>query len=154
MPRSVGARVTRWVCEKNAQTIGQPIFCQNFTVLLFYCGKKYQVHMYENLKNLPKENNCPIGENSPNLVTLVVVSSWLFPELTISNFKKCWCVFSAGWPDWANFRGVVFFNCSCSSHFLATFLHASSFVLILIKNGLGYVSGDFFTKSSGTDVTI
>jgi hypothetical protein len=25
-----------------------------------------------NLKKLPKENNHPVGENSPNLVTLVV----------------------------------------------------------------------------------
>jgi hypothetical protein len=29
------------------------------------------------VKNLPKENYCPKGENSPNLVTLVLAIFWL-----------------------------------------------------------------------------
>jgi hypothetical protein len=34
------------------------------------------------------------------------------------------------------------------------FIDGSSYVLILTKIGLGYILGDFFTNSSGTDVMI
>jgi hypothetical protein len=36
-----------------------------------------------------------------------------------------------------------------SRKFWATFPHSSGFILILAKNGLGYIFGDFFTISSG-----
>jgi hypothetical protein len=61
----------RWVCEKIAQNVAQPIFLSK-SVHNFYRGTKYSKnlgHVY-NLKKLPKVNNNPMGENSPNLVTL------------------------------------------------------------------------------------
>jgi hypothetical protein len=58
--------------------------------------------------------------------------------------------------DWANFRllgdcllGAVFLTYRSSPHFWTTFFHCKSDVLILTKNGLGYILGDFFTNSSG-----
>jgi hypothetical protein len=62
LPRS---RVTRWVCEKVDQNVAQPIYCQNLKSIgtvakatIVICNKR------------AKENNRPVGENSPNLVTL------------------------------------------------------------------------------------
>jgi hypothetical protein len=37
---------------------------------------------------------------------------------------------------------------------MATLFHGYGYALILAKNGLGYISGDFFTNSAGTDVMI
>jgi hypothetical protein len=54
------ARVTRWVCEKLALSVAHPFLSK------FSHGKK----VAREFKNLPKENNRPIGENSPNQVTL------------------------------------------------------------------------------------
>jgi hypothetical protein len=68
---------------------------------------------------------------------------------------------AAGWPDWANFRPLggcllraVFLKTTevCSRHFWATFIHGSSYVLILQVNGLGYILGDFLSNSSGHPV--
>jgi hypothetical protein len=52
----IPSRVTRWVCEKNAQNVAQSIFLSKLYTPLFW-------------KKLPKENNHPEGENSPNLVS-------------------------------------------------------------------------------------
>jgi hypothetical protein len=38
---------------------------------------------------------------------------------------------------------------NCPSYFFSFFFHGSGYVLILSKNELGYISGDFFTNSSG-----
>jgi hypothetical protein len=62
-------RVTRWVCEKIAQAVAKPIFCQNL----------YITKVVQNFGLLlwfiktTKVNNHPIGENSPNLVTLYAI---------------------------------------------------------------------------------
>jgi hypothetical protein len=48
----------------------------------------------------------------------------------------------------ANF-GKWFENYKSSAHLWGTFSHGTSYVLILTKNGLGYILGDFFTNSSG-----
>jgi hypothetical protein len=42
-------------------------------------------HFGSFLKNCPKENNCPTGENSPNLVTLAATNSSTFLEVK-NNF--------------------------------------------------------------------
>jgi hypothetical protein len=39
-----------------------------------------------------------------------------------------------------------------SSNFWATFVHGKSYVLILTKNCLGFILGDFFTNLSGHPV--
>jgi hypothetical protein len=58
-------RVARWVCEKVAQNFAQliNIICQIYTLLVLW--KKVV------LKFAPKVNIRPMGENSPNLVTLM-----------------------------------------------------------------------------------
>jgi hypothetical protein len=63
--------VTRCVCEKN-RPIGCPTqFVKTITYITCTGEKvaqKFELLLY--LKNLAKVNNCPMGENSPNLVTL------------------------------------------------------------------------------------
>jgi hypothetical protein len=44
---------------------------------------------------------------------------------------------------------AVFGNNKSSPHFWATQSHSQGYVLILAKNGLGYILGEFFTNSSG-----
>jgi hypothetical protein len=61
------------VCEKDAQNVAQAIFCKN----LYITGptEKSSPEICANYviyKPLPKVNNSPLGENSPNLVTLTV----------------------------------------------------------------------------------
>jgi hypothetical protein len=52
--------------KKIAQNVAQcHILCQNFIHILHIIGKK------SNFFKLPKVNNLPLGENSPDLVTLV-----------------------------------------------------------------------------------
>jgi hypothetical protein len=50
-----------------------------------------------------------------------------------------------------NFR-QWFENHRISAYLWATFFHPTSYVLILAKNWLGYIFGDFFTNSSGHPV--
>jgi hypothetical protein len=65
------ARVTRWACEKIAQNIAQRNVCQNYETNYFYRrSPKILIHMYFK-KILPIVRDTPIGENSPNLVTLL-----------------------------------------------------------------------------------
>jgi hypothetical protein len=67
----VTKRATRLVCDKIAKNVAQPIFCQNqyITFMCKYSLKFRATSVFK--KNLPKVNNHPMGENSPNLVTLV-----------------------------------------------------------------------------------
>jgi hypothetical protein len=70
-------------------------------------------------------------------------------------------------PEWWKFvqsghpvcqQGVIFNfrqwfeNHRISAYLWATFFHPTSYVLILAKNWLGYIFGDFFTNSSGHPV--
>jgi hypothetical protein len=76
MVRCLVTRVTRWVCLLPKMYLVQHIFGNMNTYEtfseLFSCPK---LHMYvlldEIFKTIPKENNQPICENSPNLVTLL-----------------------------------------------------------------------------------
>jgi hypothetical protein len=79
-------RVTRWVREKISQNVAQPILCQNSCIALTVekIAPKYGLLTYVCcFHKLPKVINHPMGENSPNLVTLlvglneVVFSVWL-----------------------------------------------------------------------------
>jgi hypothetical protein len=60
------------------------------------------------------------------------------------------CIF-ANYQDWANFRLWVdclllvnFENQRSSKNNWATVFQSKSYVLILTKNGLGYILGDYF----------
>jgi hypothetical protein len=65
------SRVTRCVFEKVAQNVALSIFCENYytsatvekIAQLFWLLLQFS-------QKLPNENSHPIGENSPNLVTL------------------------------------------------------------------------------------
>jgi hypothetical protein len=62
--------VARRVCEKFAQIVAQPSFCQN-QCIIFTLGKVAQnFGLLLFFLNLPNVSNRPLGENSPNLVTL------------------------------------------------------------------------------------
>jgi hypothetical protein len=61
---------------------------------------------------------------------------------------------TAGWPDWAifcllgdYFSGDNFLKTIQTS--LASLIPGKSYALIIPKNELGYILGDFFTLSSG-----
>jgi hypothetical protein len=45
--------------------------------------------------------------------------------------------------------GHYFDNYRSTANYWATFLHSTSYVLILTNTWLGYILGDFFTDSSG-----
>jgi hypothetical protein len=67
-------RVTRWVWEKIAQNVAQAIICQNkylHNSAVEKSGPK--IWATSVIKKIPKVNNHPIGENSPNLFTLVTL---------------------------------------------------------------------------------
>jgi hypothetical protein len=55
-------------CETVAQSVAKPIFRQNKYII--FTVEKVTQKVSVLFKKLPKESNRPIGENSPNLVTL------------------------------------------------------------------------------------
>jgi hypothetical protein len=64
--------VTRGVCEKVAQNVAQPIFCQNEYITGTVEKSSPTICATSVVFNkLAKENNRPVGENLPNLVTLM-----------------------------------------------------------------------------------
>jgi hypothetical protein len=67
-----GGRVTGWACENVAQNVAQHKFIHNW-----FSGKSSPKICATSviLKTLPIVNNPPIGENSPNQVTLTGGSS-------------------------------------------------------------------------------
>jgi hypothetical protein len=66
---TVESGVTRWVCEKIAQNLARPIFCQNYyTVIAGVRSSSKLWATFAIFLKTTKENNRPIGENSPNLV--------------------------------------------------------------------------------------
>jgi hypothetical protein len=58
------------VCETVAKKGTQPIFWLNQYVAFLWQAQKFGL-LLKFSKNLPKVSNRPIGENSPNLVTLL-----------------------------------------------------------------------------------
>jgi hypothetical protein len=66
------SRVTRRVCEKNRPKVAQPNFWPDLMHNIYrrkICPNFFLLHPSFS-KELPKVNNRPIGEHSPNLVTL------------------------------------------------------------------------------------
>jgi hypothetical protein len=53
----------------------------------------------------------------------------------------------AHWGDWLLY--TFFDKYKSSSQFWATFVHGKGYAVILTKNGLGHILGDFFKNSSG-----
>jgi hypothetical protein len=76
--RVLADRVTRWVCEKNHPTL--------FWIHNFYRGKSIPLK-WDTLifKKLSKENNRPLGENSPNLATLLAQHDRLWSGCSAYN---------------------------------------------------------------------
>jgi hypothetical protein len=64
------ARVTRWVSEKLAQNTVQPIFCQTHKLTFSVEKSSPKIWALSVFFNNAPVNYHPIGENSPNLVTL------------------------------------------------------------------------------------
>jgi hypothetical protein len=61
--------------KKIAQNVAQPVF-QNWRITRIVEKSSQRIWpTSEILNKLPKINNCPIGENSPNLVTLLSLQS-------------------------------------------------------------------------------
>jgi hypothetical protein len=66
-------RVTKWVCKKKiTQNAAQPVFLSKL-MHNFYRRKIHSTKIWATtviFTNLSNENNCPKGENLPNLVIL------------------------------------------------------------------------------------
>jgi hypothetical protein len=81
--------VTRLVCEKITLNVSQPIFlneCKKVTE-----GTK-TLDYFWNFQKMPKVNDPPIGEKSPNLVTLgsmitIFCDFWQFSAI-FGNFRQ------------------------------------------------------------------
>jgi hypothetical protein len=66
--------VTRCICEKNRPKWSLVHFCQNYYIPFRYRDKKWPKIWirFQFSKNPSKVSNRPVGENSPNLVTLAI----------------------------------------------------------------------------------
>jgi hypothetical protein len=70
--------VTKRVCEKSTQNVAQAISLSKF-IHFFFFAYKSSPDIWSTvviLKKLFKVDNCPLGENSPNLVTLTASYGW------------------------------------------------------------------------------
>jgi hypothetical protein len=66
------ASVTRCVFEKIAQNVAQNVFCQNQCITSTEGKGAPKIGASSVIfKKMPKVNNHPMGEYSPNLVTLI-----------------------------------------------------------------------------------
>jgi hypothetical protein len=65
-------RVTRCVCEEMSQNVAKPIFSQK--IFITSTAEKSILATFVIFEKLPKVINHPMGENSPNLVTLKLIS--------------------------------------------------------------------------------
>jgi hypothetical protein len=95
-----------------------------------------------------------MDENSPNLVTLASLSRFSPSNWTQREQGGASRVTRSGEfsPIMAGgfFGGGQFFgNFRSSTTSWAAFVHGTSYVLIVTKNGLGYILGDFFINASG-----
>jgi hypothetical protein len=61
----------------------------------------------------------------------------------IGRFFADWAIFSLA----IFFFGDLFENCKSSPNSWAIFFHGTSCVLLLTKNGLGYILGGFFSQT-------
>jgi hypothetical protein len=84
---AISARVTRSVFEKVDQNIVQPFFCQNelHSRETKSITKICATSVISQKLPKPKPNNLPIGENSPNLVTLISANIRVPAEVSVLN---------------------------------------------------------------------
>jgi hypothetical protein len=119
-------RVTRLLCEKSPKMLPKPMFSSkcmhNFIVVK--CSPKIS-HPSVILKKLPKVYTRPTCENSPNLVTLIIINvSTYINLLHENNDPKCakmqfivrrriarWLVFKPKITIWVNFGEPLNGNC-------------------------------------------
>jgi hypothetical protein len=80
--------VTRWVCDKIAQNVAQPIFCKHLYINLNVL-KSSPIFLATSVifKKLANKYNHSIGENSPNLVTLCISNTL---KHSLSNAMLLW----------------------------------------------------------------
>jgi hypothetical protein len=82
---------SRWVCEKVAQNIAQPILCQNYFRILIV--EKSGPKMWAISVILPEVISHRLGENSPNLVTLIgfkgTRAQWHISNGTLGTYYIC-----------------------------------------------------------------
>jgi hypothetical protein len=100
------SRVTRWVCEKVAQNVAQPIICQNF-ICNWYRGKRSPKICVTSVffKTLPKIINYPISEKSPNLGPML----WSHFSAIFDNVWRKNGRFFQKPMLWSNF--CIFYDC-------------------------------------------
>jgi hypothetical protein len=72
---SLSASATRCVDEKITQNAALIFFCQNWRMNITVLKSSQQSGTTFAIKKLPKTSDRPIGENSPNLVTLLSASA-------------------------------------------------------------------------------
>jgi hypothetical protein len=79
-------RVTRCVREKVAQNVAQSICCENeCTIFIVKKVAQLFVLFLQFSQKLPKLNSRPIGENSPNLVTLCMIPNFWATFSTVKD---------------------------------------------------------------------
>jgi hypothetical protein len=97
-----------------------------------------------NFQKLPKVNNRPIGENSPNLTNgdFLQASQWLHfaPSIQGDQIGRKFVHWVVVYLD------QFYSNDRSGRKNLATFFNGVSYALILTKNGLGYIFVRFFYK--------
>jgi hypothetical protein len=73
-------RVTICFRGKNAPNVAQPLVCQNLSI--FFIVEKAILNIWANsvIKKQPKVTKRPIGENSPNLVSLAHMYLCIFEK--------------------------------------------------------------------------
>jgi hypothetical protein len=96
------------------------------------------------------------------IVTLAFEKKRQFNFLAENWQKSEKIVIITSTPDWANFSLLgdcyLWFGLVCKllkqTNFYGFFFHGLRSVIILTKNGLGYILGDFFTNASGHPVLL
>jgi hypothetical protein len=96
---------------------------------------------------LPEEETRPLP---PTSAWRTIRTSPTFLAGHVVDRALSFSTWSAGWPDWANFRPLCdFYTLDIfAAHFLGHF-YMVKYALILPKNGSGNIWGSFFTSSSG-----
>jgi hypothetical protein len=80
--------VTRRVSEKIAQGVAQPIFVKIYALLILWKKVASNLAASKIVKNYPKETINPVGENSPNQVTLI--PSHFFQAIPKNSSLESW----------------------------------------------------------------
>jgi predicted MFS family arabinose efflux permease len=89
-------------------------------------------------KKLPKVNNRPTGENSPNLATLA-------DGMTVNQCDRIWRIFAIK----LFFACAIFLNYKSDTTIFGYYFSKTRLALIFLNIGLAKFWGNFFTMTSG-----